>query len=365
MATFPISGTIAGVSGAGRFTVFDDHTATFTPGTQFSVTGSQGGITDGIWTVLVSFTSATFGSPDTETRIEVTATIPTQGAPFGNIDVPPLVGGSPIPSGSPVGSPLPAGSPLPGGSPVGSPLPSGSPSSGSPSTGSPIFSGSPINTGSPIGDDEMFLINHDYTVGDTVHYIEDGAVKTGTVLKVEITVLSTGTTINYILQVGTDSVTIEESLLYGNCRAEGGYQDIVFTAALSSSTVVIPVGSTLAGSTLTGSVSVDGGTPVALSYLVAGLGSPFLVDTAVSVQDILTDLNGVLNPLADAFIYQNNIRIRSRTTGPSSTVLIEDGTGSPLADKYFANLENFTGLAAPVVGLGDGAIEGLGNQICT
>lgn len=210
----------------------------------------------------------------------------------------------------------------------------------------------------------MPSVTHSYSLDDTVYYIDDGAIKSGTVLKVVITISDSGTTINYTLQVGTTSVVKEESSLYANCKANGGYQDAVFTYALSSSTVVIPVGSALAGSTLTGSVTVDGGTPIALSYLV-GTGSPLAVSTAVTVQDILNNLNGVLNPYADAFIYQNNIRIKSRSTGAASTVSVEDGTGSPLDNKYFENLVNYTGLSASTVGTGDGALEALASNVCT
>lgn len=209
----------------------------------------------------------------------------------------------------------------------------------------------------------MSSVSHNYDVGDTVYYISSNSLKTGVVLKVSISITSSGTTINYVLRVGSNSQTVEESVLYGNCKAEGGYQDAVFTSSLSTSTVVIPSGSVYAGMTLTGAVIVDNGVPIALSYSVPG--SP--VTSAVTVQDILNNLNNSLTPYADATIYQNKIRIRSRSTGASSTVVINDGgspLGSPLPNKYFDSMTKFTGLSSSVDGVGDGALEALSSTVC-
>lgn len=207
----------------------------------------------------------------------------------------------------------------------------------------------------------MPQITYNYNVGDIVYFVDDG-IKSGEVLRVDIEVTSSGTTIEYVLRVDSNSQTVEQSELYENCKAESGYQNAVFTAGLTTSTVVIPVGSPLAGSTLTGTVTVDG-IPLSLSYPI-GTGSPVAVATNITVQDILTNLNAALSPYADAAIYNNTIRITSRSTGTTSTVVIEDGTGSPLSDKYFANLTGFTGLASSVAGKSSGALEALGNSVC-
>lgn len=207
----------------------------------------------------------------------------------------------------------------------------------------------------------MPQITYNHSVGDTVYFVSSG-VKSGEVLRIDIEVVPSGTTIEYVLRVGTNSQTIEESELYANCQATNGYQNAVFTSVLTSSTVVIPVGSGLAGSTLTGTVTVDG-IPLSLSYPV-GTGSPVTVAANVTVQDILTNLNNTLNPYADATISSNTIKITSRSTGTTSTVVIEDGTGSPLSNKYFENLTGFTGLASSVSGKGTGALEALGNTVC-
>lgn len=207
----------------------------------------------------------------------------------------------------------------------------------------------------------MPQITYNHSVGDTVYFVEDG-IKSGEVLRVDVEVSSSGTTIEYVLRVGTNSKTVEQSELYENCQATNGYQKVVFTAGLTSSTVVIPAGSGLAGSTLTGTVTVDG-IPLSLSYYV-GTGSPATVATNITVQDILTNLNAALTPYADATISSNTIKIISRSTGTTSTVVIEDGTGSPLSNKYFDNLTGFTGLASSVSGKGTGALEALGTTVC-
>lgn len=216
----------------------------------------------------------------------------------------------------------------------------------------------------------MFLINHLYTVDETVYYVDNNSVKIGVVVKVTITVTASGTTISYLLRVGSGTVTKQEKDLYGNCKAEGGYQNATFTSGLSTSTVLIPKGSLPIGSVLRASVVVDGGPSKAFTLTItAGAGSPS-VSTVVTVQDILNNLNSVLTPVADAHIVQNNIRITSRSTGATSTVVITDGdavgspTGSPLELPYFETLALFTGLGSSVEGKADGALEVLGQQIC-
>jgi hypothetical protein len=208
----------------------------------------------------------------------------------------------------------------------------------------------------------MSTITHLYDVGQTVYGFESNTLYSGKVLRVNAVVSSSGTVITYDLNVNNTAKNVEESLLYAYCRADGGFQDVVFTSALSTTTVVIPAGSSL--SLLTGSVIVDGGAPVALSYTVPTAGSPLTV-TAVTVQDILNDLNTTLNPMATASIVNNSIRIKSASTGASSTIAITDGgAGSPV-NLYFGVLTNFSGLSASTAGNGAGAIEALGQSICS
>ena len=133
---------------------------------------------------------------------------------------------------------------------------------------------------------------------------------------------------------------------------------------------MIPEGALPIGSVLRASAVIDGGPPKAFTLTIAaGSGSP-AVSTVVTVQDILNNLNSVLTPVADAHVVQNNIRVTSRSKGASSTVVITDGdlqgspTGSPLELPYFETLATFTGLGSPVEGIGDGALEALGSQVC-
>lgn len=201
----------------------------------------------------------------------------------------------------------------------------------------------------------MPSVSYDFVPGQMVYVIDNGTIKSGSVVRVEAVVNSLSTVVTYWVNINGQPLAFTGDV-YENCKAVGGYQQVVFTGTLNAADIAIAAGSPLVGSTLEASIVVDGGAPVALSLLVAG-GETF--------QDVLDNLNATLTGVAVATLVDNNIRVTSLSTGTLSTVVITDGgTGSPVPVPYFANLNTFTGLAASVAGLGSGALEALGTQVC-
>ena len=217
----------------------------------------------------------------------------------------------------------------------------------------------------------MPSVTYEFVPGQMVYVIDDGTVKSGTVTLVEITVDSSGTEITYWIQVNGDSssTAFDEEDVFATCRSASGYQDAVYLTDLtgSPSDVAIdgsplpinlgsPVGSPIGSPALVlqADVLIDGTTTVTLSHVVVG---------GETYAELVSEMNTQLGALATASLYQNNIRITSATKGSSSSIKI--GTGSPAEENYFRFLNDFTGLAAPVDGLDEGAIEELGDRTCT
>ena len=200
----------------------------------------------------------------------------------------------------------------------------------------------------------MPSVTYDFIPGQTVYVVDSGAIKSGPVVEVRIVVDSGGTTTTYWVNIyGT--LTAYTSGVYGSCQLTSGRADAVFSGELSATDVAIPASSPLYGSpnTLTATITVDGGgSPLPVLASLPVTGSP-----AITFQDVLDSLNAAVAGIAVATLYQNNIRITSLATGSSSSVVITD-------TDYFANLNTFTGLAAPVAGTDAGALEALGAAIC-
>jgi hypothetical protein len=218
-----------------------------------------------------------------------------------------------------------------------------------------------------------YSVGYNFQPTDSVFVIDDGTVKAGAVVEVEIRVMSAITTIKYWILVESETVSraFYEEDVFSSCRSAPGYQDAVYLTTLEGSpspvaidalgSPVVPLPGSPAGSppgspaptTYSATVLVDGTTPVGISHVVAG-GETFA--------DLVAEMNTQLGALATATLYQNNIRITSATKGLASSISIVEG--SPTADNYFRLLNYFTGLAAQVDGLGEGAIEELGNRTC-
>jgi len=200
----------------------------------------------------------------------------------------------------------------------------------------------------------MPSVTYDFVPGQTVYVVDNGAVKSGPVVQVQIVVSSSGTTTTYWVNI-SGTLTAYTSGVYGTCREAAGYQDIVFATDLVATDVAwADAGSPLLARTAT--VAIDGGSPVvSLSYSGA----------SVTYQDLVDLLNASLTGLATAAIVDNAIRITSLTKGASSSVSIADTQiGSPLTTKLFAGVNSFTGIAAAVAGTDPGALEALGDSIC-
>lgn len=214
----------------------------------------------------------------------------------------------------------------------------------------------------------MPSVTYDFTPGQSVYVIYNGAVKAGTVTVVKITVDSSGTEIKYwILLAGeTWAREFDGDDVFATCQATAGYQDIVFTTNLegSPSPTAIDSGSPL----FTGSPTPTAGSPSSEYYLSATVyvdGAPITLSHAVTggetYADLVSEINTQLGAAGTASIVDNNIRIMSATKGETSSVWIG---GSPSEEDYFRFLNNFTGLAASVAGKAEGAIEELATRVC-
>jgi hypothetical protein len=218
----------------------------------------------------------------------------------------------------------------------------------------------------------MPSVTYDFVPGQTVYVIVNNGINSGPVVEVVIKVQDGTpdvTTITYWVNVDSVLTAFTHDVadgaatdIFATCKGAEGYQDVVFTSTLSATGVAISASDPLAtGSpttTLEASVVIDGGSPIALSLTLDG--SP----PGVTFQDVLDNLNASLGLVGTASLETNNIRITSATKGTSSTVVITDGgTGSPTTP-YFASLNTYTGLAASVAGVEEGALEALGDQIC-
>ena len=215
----------------------------------------------------------------------------------------------------------------------------------------------------------MPSVTYDYVPDQMVFVITDGTVRPGVVSLVDIEIDSTETVITYWILVDEELIAtpFDQANVFASCRAAPGFQDVVYLTDLTGSPSLIAIdgGSPLLGgsppfptvgsppiATLSADVLIDGTIPVTLTHTIVG-GETFA--------DLITEMNTQMGGAAVASLYQNNIRITSATTGTTSTVDILDG--SP-GEEYFRFLNGFTGLAAPIDGLDEGAIETLSNELC-
>lgn len=212
----------------------------------------------------------------------------------------------------------------------------------------------------------MPTVTYLYQPNDIVYAVQSGSVKRGTVTKVDIVhTLTQPATITYQVRFDGSASTISlgESVLYPNCKATQGYQEVIFTSKIAPAGIAFNVapndgGSPALGPTVT--ILIDGVTYVVNSSL--GINATF--------QDVLNELNTVIGPAGAnvglATINTGKIRITSNTKGELSIVELQDvGTGSPvLSYGYFSQMYRFSGIAAAVDGLAEGALEALGNSVC-
>jgi hypothetical protein len=220
----------------------------------------------------------------------------------------------------------------------------------------------------------MASVTYDYIPDQTVYVILDGSVNVGVVSLVDIEIDSDGVSITYWILVDGDAVAtaFDEDKVFSSCRAAVGYQDAVYLTDIdgSPSSIAITAGSPL----VTGSPTPMGGSPLAVTLsadiLIDGTTTVTLTHTVTGGEtfaDLVAEMNIQLGSAATAILYQNNIRIASTTKGASSSIQIGSGSpiGTPPVENYFKYLNEFTGIAAPVLGLAEGAMETLSDQLCT
>lgn len=214
----------------------------------------------------------------------------------------------------------------------------------------------------------MPSVTYDFTPGQSVYVITNGQVKAGTVTVVKITVDTSGTEVKYWILVSGATYAMEfgSDDVFATCQSAAGYLNIVFTTNLegSPSPEAIDGGSPIAF----GSPAPTVGSPSTEYYLSATVyvdGTPITLTHAVTggetYAELVDEINTQLGTAATASIVDNNIRITSATKGATSSVRVD---GSPQNEDYFRFLNNFTGLAAPVAGKAEGAIEELATRVC-
>lgn len=212
----------------------------------------------------------------------------------------------------------------------------------------------------------MPTITYTYQPNEIVYAVQSNAVKRGTVTRVDIvhTLTQSATTTYQVRLDGTTTTSsFSENKLYPNCRATQGYQEVIFTSKIAPAGIAFNTAPNSGGSPALGpivTILIDGVTYVVNSSL--GINATF--------QDVLNEINAVIGTAGAnvglATINAGKIRITSNTKGELSTVEIQDvGTGSPaLSYGYFSQMYRFSGIAAAVNGLAEGALEALGDSVC-
>ena len=199
----------------------------------------------------------------------------------------------------------------------------------------------------------MPSVSYDYIPNQVVWVITGSGVKSGTVTRVSIEVLGTGTFVTYYVRLDGDrtETAFDESDVYGTCQASHGYQIVDFggTAVLTNP-AYIPTGSPLPA-TITSSILVD-------NPVVFGTSTPLVGNgPTITFADIINGINGYLGGYATAFLEDGNIKIQSSTKGATSAIDITDVN-------LFNNLQGFVQINAAVPGDADGAMEAYASGVC-